>query len=334
MRNILLVFALILTIGFLSVDAQEATPTPVPTHCFENGLCVPLPTLAPTMDPWATYVSPTPTEVLPTATLGPTEPPYVPPGYPAPGDTVEPPYPAPLIAQVGNCNSGWVAKDESAPFTYDGGELITKVIVKSGQGCFVFLRNGSNGCYAVSGMPEGPIKVNRVGDAGPSCQEISHVEFYATVNTPTPTDGNIPRNTPTPTQTATLPFKFWTFTPSPSETPTGTTTPPVETVTPTLPGETRTPEGPTDTPTQPPERTKVPPKHRTSTPEVLLPAAGEAPLNSGSNWLGPILAGGIILAYLVVTALLRLYKRDEYEITRELEETRDRLRDQIWGDDD
>ena len=36
----------------------------------------------------------------------------------------------------GNCDTGWVYKDEVAPFGYSGPETIVKVIVKSGLGCF------------------------------------------------------------------------------------------------------------------------------------------------------------------------------------------------------
>lgn len=318
MRNILIIFALLLTLGMFTVQAQESTPTPVPTYCFENGWCTELPTLAPTFDPWATYEPPEPTDV-PTP-----QPTYTPkPEYPYPA----PPYPAPVLQQgSGNCGPS-DHKVETSPFKWTApeGQVITKVVIKSGQGCFTFTSNGTDGCYWVTGIGTQSAKASRVGNPSSDCQEISHVEFSAQ-STP-----------PTSTSTVATPFKFWTFTPSPTVpegTPTSTPTLPVETSTPTLPGETRTPEAPTDTPTQPPERTKVPPERRTSTPEVALPQAGEAPLNSGGAWIGPLLFGAALLAYLVITAILRLSRRDEYEITRELTETRDKLRDQIWGDDD
>jgi LPXTG-motif cell wall-anchored protein len=163
----------------------------------------------------------------------------------------------------GNCQSGWEGKVESAPFSYSGTETITKVIVKSGQGCFVFLRNGSNGCYRVSGIGTTSAKVVQDGEAGPECQEISHAEFYVgdpppPTNTPTATDGTISLNTPTQA----TPFKFWTFTPPPTYPP------------PTTPEFSPTPSGTpevtlTFTPTSTQRRGKTP------TPKVLLPQTGE-----------------------------------------------------------
>jgi hypothetical protein len=178
----------------------------------------------------------------------------------------------------GNCRSNWVAKDESAPFEYDGDQIITKVIIKSGANCITFGGNGDNGCYRVSGIGSTSVKVWRIGEAGPECQEISHVEFYAEqveeTATPTRTETNVPptitptsTTDPTPTETATTPFKFWTptpTTPTPSGTPENTVTPTQSTGTPSV-SESPTPNG---TGTEPPD------KRRSPTPPVLLPQTG------------------------------------------------------------
>ncbi len=75
----------------------------------------------------------------------------------------------------GNCESGWVYKDESSPFGYNGSETITKVIVKSGLGCFpLTISSPSNGCYQATGLGTTSVSVTRIGTPGPDCQEISH----------------------------------------------------------------------------------------------------------------------------------------------------------------
>jgi hypothetical protein len=176
----------------------------------------------------------------------------------------------------GNCDTGWVAKVESAPFVYNGSQIITSVYVKSATNCFLFSQDGSNGCYAVSGIGTTNVTVTRVGVPGPSCQEISHVEFYSNetatpTNTPvTPTATNTststPTNTPviptatntstsTPTNTPVIPTATNTSTSTPTNTPviptatnTSTATPTNTAVTPTATA-TDTPIGPTATPT-------------------------------------------------------------------------------------
>ena len=127
----------------------------------------------------------------------------------------------------GNCDTGWVEKDESSPFGYSGSETIIKAIVKSGQGCFpLTIGSPSDGCYQATGLGTTSVSVIRIGTPGQECQEISHVEFYAGQVDPSPTPTNTATNTATPTNTA-------TNTATPTETATIVVTDPVDTPTPT-----------------------------------------------------------------------------------------------------
>ena len=128
---------------------------------------------------------------------------------------------------LGNCGTGWVAKDESSPFEYNGEVRITKVIVKAGsqnQGdaCFEYTQNGDDGCYALQGLGGFIVQVWKTGD-GKDCKDISHVEFYGEV---IPTPIAEPSETPVATASA-LPSP--NIIPSPtagaSATPVSSTTP-------------------------------------------------------------------------------------------------------------
>jgi hypothetical protein len=140
-----------------------------------------------------------------------------------------------------NCDTGYVEKDESKPFEYNGSETIVKAIVKAGQDCFPLKINSPNdGCYKANGLGTSSVKVSRIGEPSPSCQEISFVEFYAgqveTPETPTETP-ETPTETPeTPTETPETP----TETPATPVTPTATESkpPPIENPTPTSPSYT------------------------------------------------------------------------------------------------
>jgi hypothetical protein len=200
-----------------------------------------------------------------------------------------------ISAGQGNCESGYVYKDESSPFTYSGEQIINKVIVKAGSEqstddpCTEFTQDGNNGCYAVIGLGTTNVSVTKIGE-GRNCKDISHVEFYsegqAPTSTPTvtptltPKATNTPTSTPTPTTKLTpTPTVKVTITPTgkptatltptikPSKTPTPTATP---TVTPTPTNEpTNTP---TPTPTEDgrggPESTPTPGAQPTATPSV------------------------------------------------------------------
>ena len=53
----------------------------------------------------------------------------------------------------GNCDTGWVKKDEHPPFGYIGPDTIIKAIVKSGNTCFpLTIANPSDGCYQATGL--------------------------------------------------------------------------------------------------------------------------------------------------------------------------------------
>lgn len=149
--------------------------------------------------------------------------------------------PKPVLSQgTGNCSEGSVFKDEQSPWEYTGDQIITRVIIKAGsqiqgEACFVFTQDGSNGCYAVTGIGTNHVVVTEV-EGGTDCKEISHVEFYADEITPTPTETPAPTDTPVPTPTETP-----VVTPTPGTDPTPTVTP-----------------DPTATPTQSPTATPTP----------------------------------------------------------------------------
>jgi hypothetical protein len=184
----------------------------------------------------------------------------------------------------GNCDTGWVAKVESAPFVYNGSQIITSVYVKSATNCILFSQDGSNVCYAVSGIGTTNVTVTSVGVPGPSCQEISHVEFYSNVtatptNTPvTPTATNT--STSTPTNTPVIPTATNTSTSTPTNTPviptatnTSTATPTNTAVSPTATA-TDTPIGPTATPTSTQE---TPTPTTTETQQIPTPTGTDNP---------------------------------------------------------
>ncbi|UCD40887.1 MAG: hypothetical protein JSV69_09840 [Chloroflexota bacterium] len=195
----------------------------------------------------------------------------------------------------GNCDTGWVEKDEQAPFGYSGQEIITSVYVKSGEGCFLLtINNPSDGCYQAIGLGTNNVSVTQIGTPGPDCQEISHVEFYATQVDPSPTPTNTATNTatliPTPTETATIVVTDPVVTLTPTDTPTPTNTAtftatheatdPVVTLTPTdTPIPTATDPAATQTPTDPsPTNTPSQPETASSpTPPPTLPPPADTP---------------------------------------------------------
>ena len=137
-----------------------------------------------------------------------------------------------------------------------------KVVVKAGSdnqdggACYSYSQDGSDGCYAVSGIGTKTVVIQKVG-AGPACKDISHWLAYwwaDHLGTLTPTPTAEPTSTPTPTSTqppdqSPTP----TSTPSGDETPTPTepvitlTTPPLPSPTPTSTPETLTPTPPPNT---------------------------------------------------------------------------------------
>jgi hypothetical protein len=130
----------------------------------------------------------------------------------------------------GDCDTGYVSKDENSPFSYSGSETITRVIVKAGSAqstdgnqCTIFTTNSDNGCYSVTGLGTSNVSVTKTG-SGKDCKDISHVEFYSAGQvspTPTQTPTSTPTNTPTPTK---RPTSTPTVTPTATNTPTPTPT--------------------------------------------------------------------------------------------------------------
>lgn len=205
----------------------------------------------------------------------------------------------------GDCGTGYIAKDGSAPFEYSGDQNVCKVMVKAGsqgqgEACYGFKyppANQSDGCYNVSGLGSSSVSVGG-GGTSPECKEISHVEFYACeeTNTPTspppatstetstpeeatetPTQTATSTDTDVPTVTATTPFKFWTPTPlTPTPPETATYTPTASTFTPTFE-------------ITPPDTLPPPPKKKTGTPALLLPDTGfdGSEANAEEPWYAP-----------------------------------------------
>ena len=88
------------------------------------------------------------------------------------------------------CKTDFDATGNADLYTYtapDGG-IVTGVCIKSGANMFGenkhsdVLGNGTyeNECYEVSGVGTSTVTVERIGDAGPSCQALSHIDVVAT----------------------------------------------------------------------------------------------------------------------------------------------------------
>jgi hypothetical protein len=68
-------------------------------------------------------------------------------------------------------------KSERAPWAYSGDKVITGVCIKAGTGLFGFDKDGSNGCYTVTGLGTTKVVVSG-GGTSRSCKDISNVVFY------------------------------------------------------------------------------------------------------------------------------------------------------------
>jgi hypothetical protein len=101
---------------------------------------------------------------------------------------------------TGNCLGGGAAKienpNDSTTITAPAGQVITQVAIKAGTECFIFNSDGTQGCYTVTGLGTASVTVTRAG-SGPTCKEISHIEFTTSTG-PTPP----PPPPPPPTTTA------------------------------------------------------------------------------------------------------------------------------------
>lgn len=113
---------------------------------------------------------------------------------------------APAAAQgQGNCLGGGATKidnpGDTTTITAPGGQVITQVAIKAGTPCFIFNADGTQGCYTVSGIGTSTVTVTRSG-SGPTCKEISHIE-YVTGTAPPPPPPPPPTTTTTTTTTTT-----------------------------------------------------------------------------------------------------------------------------------
>lgn len=68
------------------------------------------------------------------------------------------------------------------------GYIVSGVCIKSGQLHTGPLGNGVGACYTVAGVGTSEASVERTGQPGPDCQEISHIDV-ATASTTTTTEG-------------------------------------------------------------------------------------------------------------------------------------------------
>ncbi len=187
----------------------------------------------------------------------------------------------------GNCDTGWVYKDESAPFGYDGDETIIKAIVKSSTSCFpLTIGSPSDGCYQATGLGTTSVSVTRIG-TGSGCKEISHVEFYAGPIDPPVTETPVTETPVTETPVTETPVTETPVTETPvtetpvTETPVTETpvteTPVTETPVTEIPSTTEVPT--TTTPTEEvrtptPQPTLAQPTSPAGTEQVLIPQTG------------------------------------------------------------
>jgi hypothetical protein len=78
--------------------------------------------------------------------------------------------------------------------TAPDGQVITAVSIKAGNACTIFDADGAMGCYSVSGIGTNSVTVIRDG-SGPTCKEISHIEFTTSTAPPPTTTETIPTTT-------------------------------------------------------------------------------------------------------------------------------------------
>ena len=204
----------------------------------------------------------------------------------------------------GNCGEGYIYKDGSSPYEYNGDQNICKVTIKAGsqiqgKACFGFKyppSNQTDGCYSVGGLGSSSVRIWGGGTSN-DCKAISHVEFYvcSITNTPPPPNTDTPTpiietDTPTPKSPTATNTDLPTNTPIITQTPTPNTSTPTDTSTPI---GTNTPTDSSITPTvtiTPPNTLPPPSKGKTGTPKVLLPASGiDGSIDSKESWYIPII---------------------------------------------
>jgi hypothetical protein len=97
---------------------------------------------------------------------------------------------SPALAQgAGNCLDGANKVEnpgDTETLTAPAGQVITTVAIKAGNPCITFTTDGTMGCYTVEGIGTPSVTVTRSG-SGPTCKEISHIEFITSTAPPPPT---------------------------------------------------------------------------------------------------------------------------------------------------
>jgi hypothetical protein len=108
---------------------------------------------------------------------------------------------------TGNCLGGDATKVENpgdtTTLTAPAGQVITQVAIKAGTACIILDSDATVGCYTVSGIGTSTVIVTRSG-SGPTCKEISHIEFITSTAPPPPTT-TVTTTTPTSSTTPTTP---------------------------------------------------------------------------------------------------------------------------------
>lgn len=139
-----------------------------------------------------------------------------------------------VLAAGGDCTDAQArdltGSDNLVNFNAPTGHTVYEVCVKSSTTHFKFYSDGSNGCYTISGIGSGSVSVERTGPQDSSCQEISHVDVYHGIITPSPTPSSTPVTTSTPTSSpsptaSASPESSPSPSPSPAVSPTPTSTP-------------------------------------------------------------------------------------------------------------
>lgn len=88
------------------------------------------------------------------------------------------------FAVTEHCEDGGV-KVEGSSGTFSGGKEIDTVCIKAGTATHTFTRDGSDGCYTVSGLGTHAAEVLG-GGTSKDCKEISYVVFYEAQPPPPP----------------------------------------------------------------------------------------------------------------------------------------------------
>lgn len=185
-----------------------------------------------------------------------------------------------------SADANLTGNDNLASYIAPEGNIIDGACIKSGDHMFGsnnhsgMLGNGTyeDGCYQISGVGTRVVTVERIGTPSETCQELSHVDVFYSLPSPTPS--------PTPSAAPTT-------SPIPSPTPIPTLAPVLE----ATPTPTPTPS-PTETPTPTPSSSPSPASSSTnSTPSSSIPANTGSVLGASAistNDSSPALEGAVL----------------------------------------